>query len=223
MNGTIIPQLILKDLRLNRTAFVLPLAGGSIGIALFMRGGLVGVFGIISFFTAMILSASMLPTQCLLGERKHQTLAFLMSLPLSSIQYAISKMVTALGMFLAPWLTLVIAGVWIILGRADVPKGLLPLFLAVCLLVLAGMCMITCVDLVSESEAVHGIVVVAVNVSYGFVWTLIATSSNIRAGIQSPVPVWDSTILLLLGGELAFIAALLGLTLFLQSRKKDFI
>jgi hypothetical protein len=35
--------------------------------------------------------------------------------------------------------------------------------------------------------------------------------------------VWDSTILLLLGGELAFIAALLGLTLFLQSRKKDFI
>jgi hypothetical protein len=35
--------------------------------------------------------------------------------------------------------------------------------------------------------------------------------------------VWDSTILSLLGGELAFIAALLGLTLFLQSRKKEFI
>jgi hypothetical protein len=35
--------------------------------------------------------------------------------------------------------------------------------------------------------------------------------------------VWDSTILSVLGGELGFIAALLGLTVFLQSRKKDFV
>jgi ABC-2 type transport system permease protein len=223
MNGTIIPQLILKDLRLNRTSAIVPLAGGAIGIGMFMHGGLVAVFGIITFFTAMILSASMLPTQCLLGERKHQTLAFLMSLPLSSIQYTIAKMVTALGMFLAPWLMLVIAGVWIILGRADVPKGLLPLFLALCLLVLAGMCVIASVDLVSESESMHQVAAVVVNVSYSFAWLFIAVNSNIRAGIQNPVPVWDSTILSLLGGELAFIAAVLGLTLFLQSRKKEFI
>ena len=139
MNGTIIPQLILKDLRLNRTSAIVPLAGGAIGVGMFMRGGLVGVFGIIAFFTAMIISASILPTQCLLGERKQKTLAFMMSLPLSSIQYTIAKLVTVLGIFLVPWLTLVIAGVWIILGRADVPDGLLPLFLALCLLVLAGM------------------------------------------------------------------------------------
>jgi ABC-2 type transport system permease protein len=223
MNSTIIPQLILKDLRLNRTAFIVPLAGGAIGIGLWLHGGLVGVFGIISFFTAMILSASMLPTQCLFGERKNQTLAFLMSLPLSSTQYTIAKMVTVLGIFLASWLTLLIAGVWIILGRADVPHGLLPLFLALCVLVLAGMCVIACVDLVSESEGMHQLAAVAVNVSYGFAWTLIAVNSNIRAGIQSPVPVWDGTILSVLGGELAFIAALLGLTLYLQSRKRDFI
>jgi ABC-2 type transport system permease protein len=223
MNGTIIPQLILKDLRLNRTAVIVPLGGGALGIGMFMRGGLVAVFGIITFFTAMILSASMLPTQCLLGERKHQTLAFLMSLPLSSIQYTMAKMVTALGMFLGPWLMLVIAGMWIILSRAGVPHGLLPLFLTLCVLVLAGMCVVTCVDLVSESEGIHGIAMVAVNVSYGLAWTLIATSANVRAGIESPVPVWDSTILSVLGGELAFIAVLLGLTLFLQARKKDFI
>ena len=34
---------------------------------------------------------------------------------------------------------------------------------------------------------------------------------------------WDSTILSVIGGEIVFIPALLGLTLFLQSRKKDFI
>jgi ABC-2 type transport system permease protein len=223
MNGTIIPQLILKDLRLNRTSVIVPLAGGAIGIGLWLCGGLAAVFGIVAFFTAMVLSASFVPSTCVLGERKHKTLAFLMSLPLSSLQYTIGKMTTVLGIFLVPWLMLVTSGVWIILGRADVPKGLLPLFLALCLLVLTGMCIITCVDLLSESEGIHGIAVVAVNVSYGLAWTLIATSSNIRAGIQSPVPVWDSTILSVLGGELGFIAALLGLTLFLQSRKKDFI
>ena len=223
MNATIIPQLIWKDLRLNRSAAIVPLAGGAIGIGMFLHGGLVAVFGIIVFFTAMILSASILPSMCLLGERKHKTLAFMMSLPISSIQYTIGKMVTVLGIFLVPWLMLVISGVWLILGRADVPKGLLPLFLALCLLVLAGMCVISCIDLLSESEGVHGIAVVAVNVSYGLAWTLIATSANIRAGIWSPVPVWGPTILSVLGGELVFIAALLGLTLFLQSRKKDFI
>jgi ABC-2 type transport system permease protein len=160
---------------------------------------------------------------CLLGERKHKTLAFLMSLPLSSIQYTIAKMITALGIFMVPWLMLVISGVWLILGRADVPKGLLPLFLALCLLVLAGMCVISCVGLLSESEGVHGIAVVAVNVSYGMAWTLIATRPSIGASLKSPVPVWDSTILSVLGGEILFIAALLALTLFLQSRKKDFI
>ena len=83
--------------------------------------------------------------------------------------------------------------------------------------------MIASVDLVSESEGMHQVAAVVVNVSYSFAWLFIAVNSNIRAGIQNPVPVWDSTILSLLGGELAFIAAVLGLTLFLQSRKKDFI
>jgi ABC-2 type transport system permease protein len=184
---------------------------------------LIGVLGIISFFTAMIISANNVPTQCLVGERKQQTLAFLMSLPLSSIQYTIAKMATVLAIYLVSWLTLVIAGVWIILGHAGVPHGLLPLFLALCVLVLAGMCVIASVDLVCESEGMHQVAAVVVNVSYSFAWLFIAFNSTLRAGVQSPVPVWDSTILSLLGGELVFIAALLGLTFFLQSRKKDFI
>src|SRR4029077_9526225 len=128
-------------------------------------------------------------------ERKHKTLAFLMSLPLSSIQYTIAKMVTVLGIFLVPCLALVISGVCLILSRAEVPKGLLPLFLTLCVLVLAGMCVISCVGLLSESEGVHGIAVVAVNFSYGLAWTLIATTPGFTADIKSPVPVWDSTIM----------------------------
>ncbi len=81
------------------------------------------------------------------------------------------------------------------------------MFLALCLLVLAGMCVIASVDLVSESEGGHQIAAVVVNVSYGLGRTLIAFSSNIRADVQSPVPVWDSTILSVLGGELAFTSA----------------
>ena len=149
MNATIIPQLIWKDLRLNRSAAIVPLAGGAIGIAMFLRGGMVAVFGAVAFFTAMILSARRFSRACVCsGERKHKTLAFMMSLPLSSTQYTIGKMVTVLGIFLVPWLALVISGVLLILNRAEVPKGLLPLFLALCLLVLAGMCVISCVGLV---------------------------------------------------------------------------
>jgi ABC-2 type transport system permease protein len=225
MMKSVIPHLIWKDWQLHRTTVMASLGAGVVTLVLFLSSGngLLKLLSIISFFVTMIVLASLLPSLCLVGERKNHTLAFLMSLPLSSIQYTIAKLVAALGIFMIPWLTLLIAGVAIILSRADLPNGLIPLFLALCTLVLVGLCLIASVSLVTESEGWGIAATVAVNISYNFAWIFIISSSGIRSGLQSPTAVWDSTILSLLGGEFAIIVLVLGLTFFLQSRKKDFI
>jgi hypothetical protein len=45
----------------------------------------------------------------------------------------------------------------------------------------------------------------------------------IRAGMQSPAIVWSREVLTVLGAEFAVIVLILGLTFFLQSRKRDFV
>jgi hypothetical protein len=41
--------------------------------------------------------------------------------------------------------------------------------------------------------------------------------------LKSPLAVWSPLVLEILAGELALIAIMLGLTFFLQSRKRDFV
>ncbi|HET9217237.1 MAG TPA: hypothetical protein VFR18_09680, partial [Terriglobia bacterium] len=159
----------------------------------------------------------------IVGERKGHNLAFLMSLPISATQYTTAKLLAALGMFLIPWLTLVAGALWLILGSRDLPDGLIPVTLVLVTLPLVGFCVMTCVALVSESEGWAVASTVAVNVSYSFCWTVVASNTALRSGFQSATPVWNTTVLTALGSEFAVIAGLLAITLYLQSRKKDFL
>jgi hypothetical protein len=45
----------------------------------------------------------------------------------------------------------------------------------------------------------------------------------IQAGAKNPTFVWNGTELTVLGGEIAAIVLILGLTFYLQSRKRDFV
>jgi hypothetical protein len=45
----------------------------------------------------------------------------------------------------------------------------------------------------------------------------------LTANAAGPVPVWNSTVLSILGVELGLIVLILALTYYLQSRKRDFV
>ena len=66
---------------------------------------------------ALIVLGCMLPPSNVVNERKKQILPFLMSLPISVTQYTTAKLVSTVGMFLVPWVTLVAAAVAFIMGR----------------------------------------------------------------------------------------------------------
>jgi hypothetical protein len=91
------------------------------------------------------------------------------------------------------------------------------------LLPLVGFVVMTAVAVVSESEAKSIFTMGAINVSYSFVWIAITTTPGLTRDLGSTVPVWNATVLTVLAGELMVIVTVVALTLFLQSRKRDFV
>jgi ABC-2 type transport system permease protein len=165
----------------------------------------------------------MLPLAGVTNERKKQNLAFLMSLPISSIQYTTSKLISSLAMFLIPWLTLVIAAVLLVEARGILPRGAIPLLLILAFLPFLGFCLITGAVLVGETEGWGLAANVLCSSMYGLTWYFVTKIPALMEPAKGPTPIWNSTESTILGSEFAAVALMLGLTYYLQSRKRDFV
>ena len=165
----------------------------------------------------------MLPFGGVITERQKQNLPFLMSLPISSIQYTTSKLISNVSMFLIPWLTLVAAAVLLIEVRGMIPRGGIPVVLILSFLPLIGFCLILGASLVGESEGWGIAANVFCSSTYGLTWYFLTQIPGLMGPALGPTPVWNSTVLKILGGEAAAVPLMLGLTYFFQSRKRDFV
>src|ERR1700722_19057549 len=104
MTSSVTRHLIAKDWRLHRQQILFSIVAGAIGLAVVQLGTEpAAVVGGVWFFIALIMVGTMLPLSGTVNERKKQNLAFVMSLPISSMQYTTSKLVSSTGMFLVPW------------------------------------------------------------------------------------------------------------------------
>ncbi len=224
MTNSIVRQLILKDWRLNRLQLWVSIGAGLIALGVVLLGGEGPmVAGSVWFFISIILVGTMLPISGIVNERKKQNLAFLMSLPVTSIQYTTAKLISTVGMFLVPWLTLVIAAVVLIETRGIVPRGAIPITLILAGMPFVGLCILTGAALIGESEGWGIAANVTCNSSYGLVWYFMGRIPGLMADVKSPVPVWNPTVIKFLGGELGLIALILGITFCIQSKKRDFV
>jgi hypothetical protein len=223
MSQSLVRHLIVKDFQMHRTAVVSSIIVGVIGLAILQLKGLAGLLGTIGFFTTLIVFGSLISNASILKERKGHNVAFLMSLPISIVEYTTAKILAALAMFMISWLVLVGAGLSLVLGRSDIPHGIIPVMLILVTAPLVGFCLMIAIGLVGESEGSVIAGTIAVNVGYSFCWVLIVSNAELRDGLSSPTPIWNPTVLAVLGSEFAAIAVILALTFYLQSRKKDFV
>lgn len=223
MNHSLIPRLIWKDIEMTWPFPVVATVAGCGALALFYFGSnALALAGIVAFFVVLVILGTM-PMQLIVNERKKQTLAFVMSLPVSAGQYGTAKLASSLGMFVVPWLMLIGIAFSLVVGRSDTPNGIIPLALVLVLLPLIGFLLTTSVAIVSESETRSIITMAAVNISYSFVWLVVTAFPGMTRDAANAVPVWNETILSVLAGEVGLVAIVLALTLYLQSRKRDFV
>lgn len=223
MRSSIVGQLIVKDWQLQWPQIAGSIVGGALALAVVARATeTTVVVGTVCFFIAIIMVGAMLPLVSIVNERKNHNLAFLISLPVSAIQYTTSKLVSATGMFLIPWATLVAAGV-LMIDLRGFPHGLIPYMLTLTLLPWVGFGVITAAALMGESEGWGMLANIVVQCSYGLTYYFISRVPEVMKYNTSPVVVWSPATLKIIGTELALIPLLLGITYFVQSRKRDFI
>ncbi|HTC94738.1 MAG TPA: ABC-2 transporter permease [Terriglobales bacterium] len=225
MKTNVMLRLMLKDWRLQRQTIVFTILAGVTALAVLLIGGQTPVvIGTVFFFVSMVFCAALLPMQNIVNERKKQTLSFVMSLPVSSARYGAAKLVSTVGMFLALWLILLGAGLYMVLCRHILPSGAIPTGMILMNFPLIGFCLITCTALVAESEGWGTAAMAVVNSSYWLGWYLLLSHvPSLTKTWGGQVMVWSPAVVKILVVEFAVILLTLGLTLYLQSRKRDFI
>lgn len=221
---SVVRQMVWKDMQLHSRHILFTILCGVAALAMLLpKRQSITVVGIVVFFVALIFIGAALAASNILNERKKQTLPFLMSLPISSLQYTTAKLAGTVGIFAIPWLMLTVAAIWLIGGRTVLFHGAIPLALILLMLPFIGLCLITAVTLVGETEGWNIAANVIVNSSYSLGYYFIVSTPAIMRDVQSKEPVWNAAVLTLLGSELAAIPLILALTYYLQSRKRDFV
>lgn len=223
MNYSMVRSLILKDWYFQRRAILLCLAGGIAALAIVAFGHNVGFYlGLVLLITIMVLIGSTLATGTLVGERENQTLAFVMTLPISFREYTVAKMLVNLLIFIPFWLILVAGSLALILAAPPI-HGLFAFTVIMSVEILVNTCLMIAVGLVTESKGWTISAMVIGNFAINGVGYIVAHIPGIRDGMFGTTIHWRPAATLSLVVEFALIALMLGGAFFIQSRKKDFI
>jgi ABC-2 type transport system permease protein len=223
MNYSMVGNLILKDWYFQRRAILLCFAGGILSLGIIAFGGKVGFYlGLLSLITIMILIAATLVMGTLVGERENQTLAFVMSLPISFREYTAAKILVNLLVFVPFWITLVAGSLGLILATPT-SHGLFAFTVIMAVEILMNTCLMIAVALVTESKGWTISAMVAGNLAINVVGYIVAHIPGISDGMFGTTIHWRPAATITLTVEFALIALMLSGAFLILSRKKDFI
>jgi hypothetical protein len=223
MNYAMVKRLILKDWYLQRWAILASLAGVVATLGIIATGGKVAfLLGLILLIMVIISIGAHMAVATIVTERKEQTLAFVTSLPISFREYTASKICGNLLIFLVPWLTMVLGSLGLLLWSPS-SRGLVPYAVIMSTEILLSTCLILAVALITESQGWTVAAIMAGNVGVNGIGYVVAHISGIAKGMWGSTIQWSraaSTVLLV---EFTTVALLLGVTFFVQAKKKDFL
>ncbi|MGA2219387.1 MAG: hypothetical protein ABSG51_14950, partial [Terracidiphilus sp.] len=195
----------------------------AVSLGIVCVGGQAGfIIGLILLVTIMAMVSAMTVMGNVLGERENQTLAFVMTLPISYLEYTTSKILGNLLIFVPFWLTIV-AGSLVLIVATPAIHGFFAYTVIMAVEILVSTCLMIAVALVTESKGWSISAMVTGNLALNVVGYLVAHIPSIGNGLFGTAIYWPPAATISLVVEFALIALLLGGAFFIQSRKKDFI
>jgi ABC-2 type transport system permease protein len=223
MNYAMVKRLILKDWYLQRWAILASLAGVVATLGIIATGGKVAfLLGLILLIMVIISIGAQMAVATIVTERKEQTLPFVMSLPISYWEYTASKIWGNLLIFLVPWLTMVLGSFGLLLLSPS-SRGLLPYTAIMSTEILLSTCLILAVALITESQGWTVAAIMVGNLAVNGIGYVVAHIAGIAKGMWGSTIQWSGAASALLLAEFTTIALLLGVTFFVQAKKKDFL
>lgn len=222
-NTLMIKRLIVKDWQLMRKSLAAYMAGGVVIIGMMgMATPLMFNSGAVMMITLMIVIGARSAVELVVNEKKDQTLAFMMSLPVTAQDYALAKLGANLALYLVPWLLLVL-GMLLVIVSTPVTNGVIPLVVLVSLFILLSYCCYLATALLTYSEGYTVTVMIITNLLLnGFILWIIRMPA-VHKTLEAPTASWNSTTLGLLVAGTVLVISVLALTAYLQKRKTSFL
>lgn len=224
MNTHTIGILFLKDLYLSRRPLFAYFAAGiaSAAISVVPQQALAFV-GFVLILTVAIGSGMHLLGELLISEGNEQTRTFILSLPVSLLDYSIAKIAVVLTTFLIPWLTMFAGSVVLTSVLPWGKPGAVPVLVVIFLELLAAFTLQLVAAVVSESVGWTVCVMVACNVFLNLFLMSLFQTPEVAEMMKSDVPALTPLLGQIMGVELAIIAVSLTVAVALQTRKRDLV
>jgi ABC-2 type transport system permease protein len=224
MNYLMVRRLILKDWYLNRWIILGSIPVGLAALALILTGSKAAfLLSIIVLCIVLIGVGAQLAMVTAVNERREQTLAFIMSLPVSWREYTAAKILANLLLFLIPWMALTLAALAFLLFVPGMPHGFVPFTTIMAVEILVTACLTIAAAIITESQVWASIVITCSSLGLNGFGYLFAHMRGISPEMWGQRMHWTSTASTVLVAEFLVCALLLGLTFFVQSRKTDFL
>ena len=222
MNSAIIRQLILADLYLLRWMILGAVAGGAASVVLMPLGREAAYVGSVLLICVLIVLNIFLVMSGIVQERKDKVQVFLLSLPISPMQYTAAKIASNAIGFVVPWLLLTAAAL-VTIRVSWIPDGTVPFVAAVLGYLFFYYCVLLSVGLVSDCTGWHAAVITFGNVSVNFLIAFLSGLPSVTLHRDGPVAIWTPDIVTLLVLEVAVGAATICLGWYFRSRNTDFV
>jgi ABC-2 type transport system permease protein len=224
MSRSIVMRLVLKDFYLQWPILAgsLLLGFAMLALALFGGGPITFYVGSVSFICVLILLNVLLVGATVSQEKKEKVILFVLSLPVSTTQYALTKLVSSLLAFLIPFCLLGAAAI-LVIALTPIPHGLIPLTTAVMMYVCLYFCIFLAVALAADSALWNTVVVICGNVLLNFLIAWLLSRPSVALASKGPVAIWSPEILASLAVEILGSLLALAAALVIILRKKDFL
>lgn len=222
-DARMVGRLIVKDWQIYQKQ----LAGYLLGIVLAL--GLIGTgqpwlasAGALLLVVLLVVVGSYTIQTSLLNERKHQTMPFIMSLPVSPMDVYWGKLLANLVIYLVP-LLLVGCGLIALVLSTPIPDGVIVWIVLSAIFVLTTFCVSLCFAIACESEGWNVFVMLGLMTLIGPFMFVVGRLDGIVEYIRGEHVVWTATASALLAAELAAIALVIVATSVLHARKRAFL
>lgn len=222
LNIPLIKILIAKDWHLQHKTIAMYFGGGLLSLSFISIGEWQFFMGITLLISALIGLGNHQITSSIINERKDFTLPFIMSLPVTPIDYLVAKLIANMSLFVIPWF-LVCAATLAVFWISPIPDGFIPIAVIVGIYLFLCYCVSWAVGMISESEGVVVFTMVFMNCLIGPAVYTFTRFSGIGANVSSATPVWSTQSIGVVLGQLVVVMIALAMTFYWQSRKKTFL
>lgn len=220
MSTSILSQLVMKDLYLNRFMTIAALLVGVLSVLLLPLSRFSFAIGAMVYLTTIIAFGVIIVMYGVMGERKEKATLFVLSLPISPATYRKAKLLATLTTFLSVWAPLTLVTALVIL-LTPMPDGLVGYLGIVSCFMLMNFCVVLGVALRITNEAALTATVIITNLSVSLFFMGMAQLPSIDAVARGETIVLNREMLVILACELLLIPIALSVPSWFRGGRTD--